>query len=172
MYQAVDRKLSELDPGRLDALEISGTNYRDKPWRSYSELHYPAFDLCDPPDELSPQADIVLCDQVLEHVRDPFAAARTLFDLCRPGGWCFVATPFLYRIHAAPDDFWRFTPHGLAQVLGEAGFDDIDAQWWGNKACVKACLTGDPIYRGWRSLRSPDHALPVVVWAFARKNSS
>ena len=96
---------------------------------------------------------------------------RTLLGLCRPGGLCVVATPFLYKVHAAPDDYWRFTPHGLGAVLDRAGFVDIETESWGNTACIKGNFARDLPNKRWRSLRAGDPSLPIVVWAFAGPRS-
>src|SRR6185295_17168069 len=45
-------------------------------WRHYEHWHYPEFDLC-APGEITRQFSVVVCDQVLEHVVDPNAAACT-----------------------------------------------------------------------------------------------
>jgi SAM-dependent methyltransferase len=65
-----------------------------------------------------------VCLETLEHVADPFAAARELARVVRAdGGVCLVSTPLLLGIHGYPEDYWRFTPEGLRVVLG--GFDDV-----------------------------------------------
>ena len=68
--------------------------------QSLLRLNYPEFDLCAP----TPQDtyDVVICEQVLEHVIDPFDAARNLRALCKPGGHVVVTTPFLIKVHELP----------------------------------------------------------------------
>jgi hypothetical protein len=82
-----------------------------------------------------------------------------------------VATPFLFRVHARPHDYNRWTAAGLKQVLVEGGFPqaNIEVFSWGNKACAKAHI-GGPVraYGLWRDL-SNDEEYPLMVWAFARK---
>lgn len=167
MNRAIAMELEELSPETLDAVEISGRNHADRPWKSYMTYDFPEFDLCKPPSQL-PQFDIVLCEQVLEHVVDPWRAMRTLHDLARAGGHVVVTTPFLYRLHGSPEDFWRFTPDGLKVLVRSAGLEVLRVDTWGNKASVRANLRGARPYRFWRSLRN-DPPLPVVVWAFARR---
>ena len=169
MYSILDSRMEDLSPARLDAIEISGVQHQHHPWRSFTSVQYPEFDLCASPENLD-QYDVVVCDQVLEHVVDPANAVMTLFRLTRPGGLCLVATPFLYKVHAAPDDYWRFTPRGLEVLLAGAGFDQVETGSWGNKACIKANLPHPVPWRPWRSLRSDDPNVPIVVWAFARRH--
>jgi SAM-dependent methyltransferase len=66
--------------------------------------------------------DTVVCHQVLEHVRDPMAAARELARVLRPGGTAIVSVPHLSRRHELPHDYFRFTPEGLGWLLQSAGF--------------------------------------------------
>lgn len=35
----------------LDVVEVSGEFWGDEPWRSHTNLDFPAFDLCAPPDD-------------------------------------------------------------------------------------------------------------------------
>jgi SAM-dependent methyltransferase len=73
--------------------------------------------------------DCVICLEVLEHVADPFAAARELKRVLRPGGALFLTVPFLTGYHGtkssrsgAHDDFpdyWRFTHQGLQKLFGD-----------------------------------------------------
>ena len=171
LNRAVDDHLATLGYAGLDAAEISGDRYAGRPWRAYASLDYPSFDLCAPL-EGHRTYDVVICEQVLEHVLDPRAAAANLRGLCAPGGHVVVSTPFLIRVHELPaygmPDLWRFTPRGLRRLLEDAGLevDSVDA--WGNRDCVAGNLDRWAAYRRWHSLRNePD--LAVQVWAFARR---
>ncbi len=168
---AVREHLLSLAPPLRDAAEISGDARGGHGWKSFTSLNYPAFDLCA---VLAPQLrhrfDVVICEQVIEHVVDPCAAVGNLRDLCRPGGHVIVSTPFLVRVHELPEfglrDYWRFTPRGLARLLEAAGLviDGVDS--WGNRRCATANFDRWPAYRRRHSLRNePD--LPLQVWAFA-----
>lgn len=170
---AVDHHIARLDPTARTAAEISGENHRSKPWRSYESLMYPDFDLCAPL-ELEQRFDVVICEQVLEHVPDPRTAAANLRELCVPGGHVIVSTPFLIRVHElllfGMYDYWRFTPRGLRVLLEGAGLavDSVDS--WGNRLCVTGNLSRWAGYRRRHPLRNePDIA--VQVWAFARRET-
>ena len=170
LNDAVRRHIDALDPTRLTAAEISGDARAGHPWRSFTSLNFPEFDLCAPLDR-RPAFDVVICEQVIEHVVDPVAAVANLRGLCAPGGHVIVSTPFLVRIHELPlygmRDYWRFTPRGLSTLLEGAGLTVETVGSWGNRACVVGNFDRWPSYRRWHSLRNePD--LPVQVWAFAR----
>ena len=66
--------------------------------------------------------DTVLCSEVLEHVPDPARVIAEMFRVLRPGGQAVITTPFLYRVHGDPDDYWRFTPSALRVLFEHAGF--------------------------------------------------
>ena len=107
-----------------DVIEISpGWN---RYWKTicpnYTSVDFPDFDICK--DRTEEQYSIVIADQVLEHVQRPLAAAQNIHAMTRPGGWAMVATPFLFRVHARPHDYHRWTPAGLKQLLIEGGFSE------------------------------------------------
>lgn len=78
-------------------------------------------DLTSMPEVPDDRFDGVVCHQVLEHVRDPFAAAREIARVLKSGGLVIVSVPHLSRRHELPNDYFRFTPEGLGQVLESAG---------------------------------------------------
>jgi SAM-dependent methyltransferase len=169
LIRAVNRHVEQLVPERLEAAEISGADHAGKPWKRFESLNYPEFDLCAPLGERAPY-DVVICEQVIEHVPDPCAAAANLRGLCAPGGHVIASTPFLIRVHElyGMQDYWRFTPRGLRTLLERAGLVVDTVGSWGNRRCIAGNFDGWPAYRRWHSLRDePD--LPVQVWAFARR---
>jgi SAM-dependent methyltransferase len=169
LNDAVAQYAASLDPPKRTAAEISGEAHASRPWKEYSSLMYPEFDLCAPLEE-ERRFDVVICEQVLEHVVDPRAAATNLRELCNPGGHVIVSTPFLVRVHELPmfgmGDYWRFTPRGLRVLLEQAGLDVETVGSWGNRQCVVGNFNRWAARRPWLSLRNePD--FPLQVWAFA-----
>ena len=168
--RAVDARIAALDPSSCSAVEISGENHAGRPWRKYTSLSFPDFDLCAPL-ETTETFDVVICEQVLEHVVDPGAAVANLTLLCEPGGMVIVSTPFLVKIHEIPYymlDYWRFTPRGLQVLLEGAGLEVETVESWGNRQSVAGNIKGWSAYRRWHSLANePD--VPLQVWAFARR---
>jgi hypothetical protein len=55
----------------------------------------------------------VECISVLEHSRRPWILAENLQHLMRPGSTIHVGVPFIWREHAYPSDYFRFTTHGV-----------------------------------------------------------
>jgi SAM-dependent methyltransferase len=61
--------------------------------------------------------EVVLCREVLEHVRHPETVVRELHRVLVPGGTLLLTTRFLFPIHEAPDDRWRFTRYVLEEIF-------------------------------------------------------
>lgn len=65
------------------------------------------------------------CMSVLEHSRRPWLLAANLERMLEPGGTIFVSVPFCWRIHAYPDDFYRFTPAGIRAIFPGIEWRDL-----------------------------------------------
>jgi SAM-dependent methyltransferase len=61
--------------------------------------------------------DVVLCTEMLEHVPEPQLAIDEMWRVLRPGGTLLLTTRFLFPIHDAPHDYFRFTKYGLRHLL-------------------------------------------------------
>jgi SAM-dependent methyltransferase len=169
----MDRTTAEhvrgLDPAAKDVLEISGDKWREFGFASYRSVGFPDYDVCARP--LDEQFDIIILEQVFEHILYPSRAAKNLWTMLRPGGTLVVTTPFLLCIHDVPIDCSRWTPLGMKYLLAEAGFEPekMVSGAWGNRACVIANFAR---WRTWNrylhSLKN-DPKFPIVVWVFAMK---
>ncbi len=67
--------------------------------------------------------DVMFSTMVFEHVPQFWRAMRVLHRLTRPGGWLVWATPFYYRYHPIPGDFWRMTYQGCVYLLESNDFE-------------------------------------------------
>lgn len=61
--------------------------------------------------------DGVICVAVLEHVKDPFQAAREIERVLKPGGFLYCAVPFLQPLHAFPHHYYNMTADGLCRLF-------------------------------------------------------
>ncbi|MGV6996296.1 class I SAM-dependent methyltransferase [Desulfovibrio sp. QI0430] len=73
------------------------------------------------PEISSNSYELVFSNNVLEHVADPFAAGRECVRICRPSGLNVHLTPFSWRYHPCPKDFFRFTHSGLEILFNQTG---------------------------------------------------
>ncbi|MHB2211704.1 methyltransferase domain-containing protein [Methylobacterium sp. CM6257] len=172
MYAECFDFISKLGAQNLDALEISaGNQWNDKfRFKSFTGTEYPEFDICT--DTLDEKFDLIIADQVFEHIPFPLRATKNVYSMLRPGGHFIIATPFLLRVHNIPIDCSRWTETGLSYLLQEGGFskDDIQTHSWGNRACVVANFTGWKKRGFFGSMRNEPN-FPVMVWAYAQRTS-
>jgi len=170
MNRTTDQYVRSLDVANMDALEISGKDWARVPFRSYRSIYFPEYDVCSEP--LRREGwDIVIAEQVFEHVVAPWRASKNVFQMLRPGGLFVITTPFLIPIHEDPIDCSRWTETGIKYLLAEGGFspDKITTGSWGNRRCLRGNL------RYWTRYVPLIHSLknesryPQTVWAFARK---
>jgi SAM-dependent methyltransferase len=168
-YRAVDDWLDAMGSENLDVLEIAaGWKWRERRWASYSEMNWPDHDICK--DVLDDQFDVVIADNVWEHLPYPARAARHVHQMLRPGGWFINITPFMIRRHDVPLDCSRWTEMGMRYFLEEEGFapDSMVSGSWGNASAVKANLVNWSRV-GWRKHFPNDSRFPLTVWVIAQK---
>ncbi len=89
-------------------------------------------------------AGTVLCIETFEHVFEVWRAFDEVYRILEPGGVFLITSPFNFRIHGYPDDYWRMTPSCLRRMMGRYG--------------ARAC--------GWQGY----HAFPHTVMAVGIKN--
>lgn len=170
MDRETKRFIGTLNYRTYDALEISGDKWKNFGFKTYLNTQYPEYDLCEKP-LITNAYDIVIVEQVLEHVEKPSDAIQNAWKMLRIGGLFLVTTPFLVRIHLNFCDYSRWTERGLKNLLAESGFsiDEITAGSWGNQGCVRANFYGWANWIPWFDSLDNEPEFPIVVWAFARK---
>lgn len=147
-------------------------------------------EICNYPEvniELTPysdsQWDILVVDQVLEHVERPWLAAEEIWRILKPGGYAVVNTPYLHPIHKCPLDCWRISPDGYKVLFPKERFETVGNGMWGNRKIIEQLyhsnvirgMTGDWLsvvqaeteVPAWRE--ATDNLNPVVVWNVFRK---
>ncbi len=173
MTEEAQKAFNKLPTSNMRALEIGGSTWRTNyKWADYANPPFPNFDIC--LNVLPEQFDVILMDQVLEHVTEPDEALKNCNRMLKDGGYLWISVPFMYPYHPGPLDCWRFSKTGLRILLTKAGFkceeSSIDA--WGNSRCLAATAIGgyDPEYQHGMDLTN-DEKVPMVVWALVRKNN-
>ncbi len=170
MYQKCFEFIRSLEPSKLDVLEISGGDqwHPHFEFASYEATDYPEFDVCH--EALDRKFDVIIADQIFEHLEWPIQAAQNVYKMLKPGGFFIVSTPFLIRVHEVPIDCSRWTKLGMKRMLQQAGFAEelIQTDAWGNRACAKANFDKWAKRGLFGSLKNEPN-FPVMVWAFAQK---
>lgn len=67
--------------------------------------------------------DAVLVPNLVHHVADQARLFGEVARIVKPGGRAYVFEPILRELHQIPDDFLRYTPYGMRNVLDGVGFD-------------------------------------------------
>lgn len=170
MNESTKNLIGSLNYSQMDAFEISGRAWKRFGFKTYNSLRYPEFDVCEPP-TVKNQYDIIIAEQVFEHVRYPNRGLQTVRDMLRPAGYFLITTPFLIKVHGSPVDYWRWTKEGMCYFLEDNGFEIVHADSWGNKECVKTYLNFEtmPEYNEANCSLKNELDSPIMVWALARK---
>lgn len=129
------------------------------------EVEFANIDASTDPDYLCDAAKIPVADgsfdgvilaEVLEHVREPETVLAECFRVLKTGGKLLITAPFMYHVHADPQDYGRYTEHYYREVLRELGFRDVRINKQGGYYCVlanilKMRLSGAPASRSFWS---------------------
>lgn len=67
--------------------------------------------------------DALVLMNVLEHVYESRGLLGSLNRILRPKGRVIFTVPFLLKVHQAPFDFYRYTPHAIEKMAVEASFE-------------------------------------------------
>ena len=95
------------------------------------------------------QFDTVFCSQVLEHTPEPWQLIQEADRVLAPGGVFIVSAPHLSYIHAAPEDYYRYTrlwPHVPLESSGIRAGASSTGRWivLAARKCPADTLSGAP----------------------------
>lgn len=72
--------------------------------------------------------DSVCAFHVIEHTAQPSRVMAEAARVLRPDGVLLLAVPFMWGIHEAPRDFYRFTPYALLDLYKQAGLTQVSVE--------------------------------------------
>ena len=119
--------------------------------------------------------DILVADQVLEHVKYPWKAASEMCRVLKKEGILVCTTCFLQRWHP-PDVYFGFHPSGL-RILFDPYLSDMQVGGWGNREANDKINFDDK----WRHrkvegdrrmeqlVNENDPKAPFATWVMGRK---
>jgi SAM-dependent methyltransferase len=96
---------------------------------------------------LSGSFDTVVLTDVLEHLPHPWSAMREVARVLRPQGHLLLGVPFLYGIHEAPHDYYRYTEHILRELCENSGLEVLELHPYGGTKEILADLISKAMVR-------------------------
>lgn len=76
--------------------------------------------------------DMIIFNQTIEHLYNPFVAMKNLYDHLKPGGYLYTTVPIINIPHIVPFHFWGVYPIGLCALSSSVGFNVLECGYWGN----------------------------------------
>jgi len=67
--------------------------------------------------------ELIICCSVLEHVNQPWVMAENITKLMGDGGKLYMSVPWVWRYHAYPDDYFRFSWRGIESLFPKLKWD-------------------------------------------------
>jgi SAM-dependent methyltransferase len=149
---------------------ISSTTIVDIDRTNEQATHYG--DLCEPGSLPGSAFDSIVLTQTIQYLGALDVAVENLWQSLRPGGVLLITAPALARDDPVGGDFWRFTPAGLLQALGDRlpPQAEITVTGYGNAVGATAQVLATSVEDvGAKHLVRHDPAYPVIVGARVAK---
>jgi 2-polyprenyl-3-methyl-5-hydroxy-6-metoxy-1,4-benzoquinol methylase len=86
--------------------------------------------------------DCAMATELFEHLPDLETVLLEIMRVLKPGGKLFFTVPFLWPLHDAPQDEYRYTPFSLKRIIEQAGFTDTDIKALGGWDASLAQMMG------------------------------
>lgn len=176
----------------LPHAEISGLDYSLSAI-DYAASHYPGIDFSvanvyQPP-YLENHFDIVVCNNVWEHLPDPVFLLSGISRITKPGGYLIISTPSRYRLEnlakallGKPVSFMatnHVTEYSVGQVIEQLRFADFTVEKVYSRPKKEKPRTVQefigykivkPIFKIFLRMTKSHHCLESTVFFLARKN--
>lgn len=101
--------------------------------------------------------DTIILSDVLEHIPNPERLLGEISRVLTKGGNLIMNVPFLYWVHEAPHDYYRYTEFALQELLARAELDIVMLESLGGapevlsdifaKSCVGIPVVGNSLAR-------------------------
>jgi len=103
--------------------------------------------------------DSAICNAVLEHLEEPEQAIRECYRVLKPGGVAIYSVPFIWHVHEAPRDFFRYSRYGLRYLFEKAGFELVEIRPLSGFWVTFGQLF---VYQLYRLQRGPLRFVPII----------
>jgi SAM-dependent methyltransferase len=101
--------------------------------------------------------DTIVISEVLEHIANPELIWAEMARILKPGGKMLLSVPFLYKIHEAPYDYFRYTRFALEKFANKNKLKVLELKTFGGLPEVLADIFSKNLIK-----------LPVIGNALAR----
>jgi SAM-dependent methyltransferase len=137
-------------------------------------VDYPPYDLHTLSNSFTNTFDFFIFNQTIEHLYNPYASIRSIYDTIKSGGYVFTSVPTLNIPHMMPKHFTGFTPIGLATLFTVCGFEVVEVGQWGNHDYITK-LFGEQSWPGYNRLHKDGRVTNeennvCQCWILARKS--
>lgn len=131
---AINRLLDALARDQIVLDLGSGERQTDDPRVLLADLRFtPRVDLVSDAHVLplrDSSVDLVLAGAVFEHLRDPFAAAREIWRVLKPGGQVVADCSFVFPFHGFPASYFHASGEGLKRVFADFRVITVEVPPW------------------------------------------
>jgi SAM-dependent methyltransferase len=69
--------------------------------------------------------DLIICNEVLEHINEPSSALNEFNRILKPGGHLVITAPQCHGLHQEPHNYFNYLSHGLEYLLKKSNFSGI-----------------------------------------------
>ena len=83
-------------------------------------------------------ADLVLIPNLIHHIEDLSILIKQIKKILKPRGKIYIFEPLVRELHQEPEDYGRFTPHGLKNNLIKFGFKKFKVNYCGGPFTASA----------------------------------
>ncbi len=87
-------------------------------------------------------ADFLIVPNLVHHIENQQVLFEEIHRILKPGGLVYIFEPTLRELHQIPDDYLRYTPYGLQNVLKMAGMVPLNFELEGGPfSAIAYCWT-------------------------------
>ena len=72
--------------------------------------------------------DTIILSDVMEHIPTPGQLWAEMYRILTPGGVAIINVPFLYWVHEAPHDYYRYTEYALQRFADDCNFNVVSLE--------------------------------------------
>ena len=107
--------------------------------------------------------DIIICNEVFEHLNEPQNAACEIYRILKKKGEFYLTVPQCHGIHMPPHNYFNFLSYGIDYILKKAGFIDINIIPLGGIYRLLAKVLGNSIHFFFTNLNNKVRIIFYVI---------